>query len=133
MITVSFTFSQYSRLKGAAWSIRHLHCRAAFTVIWPMQKSGHSFIFHFPEQSRAFVKEIVKEVSSVNTGPPTLTYRQQIMSIRIYFGALSIVTKFERHIEMRYAAQFGHCVPQEAPQLCHTIHTVPTTTFSAQA
>ena len=81
---------------------------------------------------RAVVKEVVKEMRLClsRTSCPHLPSTNHV-NVELY-GALCIVTHFERHTVVRYEAQFGLCMPPEASQLRHTINTEPPTTLSDQ-
>ena len=61
---------------------------AAFTVIWPQQKSGHSYLLRFMEQYRAVVKEVsLGGTSCVNT----------IMSMQSYTEPSTFYTIWDAH------------------------------------
>ena len=92
--------------------------RAAFTVIWPLQKSGHSHFLRFTEQPKAVLKEV--SLCLYRTSRPDLPSPNHVNAEP--YGALRIVTEFEMRKEMRYGAQFGH-----------TSQTASPTTFSDQA
>ena len=50
-----FRFKHELAWKGTDVCIGH----AAFKVIWPLQKSGHSYLLHFTEQCRVVLKEVI--------------------------------------------------------------------------
>lgn len=85
-------------------------------VIWPLQKSGHSYLLRFAEQCRAVVKEAVS-LCLYRTSRPHLPSTNHV-NAELY-GALHIVTKFGRCTVMRYRAWFGLCMSLEALHCPH--------------
>lgn len=117
-------------IKGAAWSFGGLQ--------WPRSiygdtasAEGRAFTllaFSGAVQSCCEGSCQGSEFVFIQDIPPPPTVNQSCQC-----GSLRIVTKFERRTAMPYRAQFGLCMPPEAPLLRHTIHTAPPTTFSDQA
>lgn len=74
--------------------------KVAVSAMQPPQTSGLSYFLRLAEQGRAIVKEVVKEVSLYLYR----TYRPHLPStnhaIVELYGALCIVTKFERRTAM---------------------------------
>lgn len=97
----------------------------AFTVIWSQLKSGHSYFLPFAEQCRAVVKEVSLFLYRM--------YRLYLPSTNHVnaelYRALCIVKQFGRRMVKGYRARFGLCMPLEIPQLLHTLHMEPPTTF----
>jgi hypothetical protein len=78
---------------------------AEFTVIWPLNQSGHSYFFHFVEQRRSAEQsgyELSRKWVCVHTGPPAPHLLSTYHVNAELYGALRIVTKFGRHMAMLY-------------------------------